>query len=101
MPPSVKLIFSGAEVGSRVFSGGALSTCAPVSNPCRAAMIAYERGEGKDRFSWDPLTTLVAVRGAHAAFTHECTDCDGKNIVDPVTGANQWVKVRTVPLPAA
>jgi hypothetical protein len=28
-----------------------------------AAMINYEGGPDKSRFSWDPLTTLVAVRG--------------------------------------
>ena len=73
-------------------------------NPCAAAMENYERGPNESRMSWDPLTTLttlttlatlttlVAVRGARAASTRECTDCDGHNTVDPLTGRNAWVR---------
>ena len=61
MPPEVKMVFSGFEVGVRVMSGGILTSCAPDSNPCRQAYIDYS-GEGVDRFSWDPLTLLAAVR---------------------------------------
>lgn len=91
MPPEVKIIFSGFEVGVRVQSGAKLSTCANASNPCRQAMISYEGGTGRSRFSWDPLTTLVAVRGAVAGSCSECTDCAGHNVVDGSTGNNQWV----------
>ena len=64
-PPESKLIWSGVEVGLRVQSGGAgFQKCAVATerNPCAAAMINYEHGPDKSRFSWDPLTTLVAVR---------------------------------------
>mmetsp|Transcript_84479 Transcript_84479/g.273132 ORF Transcript_84479/g.273132 Transcript_84479/m.273132 type:complete len:288 (+) Transcript_84479:90-953(+) len=44
MPPEVKIIFSGFEVGVAVQSGAALSSCAPESNPCRRAYINYEGG---------------------------------------------------------
>lgn len=91
MPPEVKIIFSGFEVGVNVQSGAVLSDCAPKTNPCRQAMIDYEHGEHKSRFSWDPLTTLVAVRGATGANCSECTDCDGINHVDGNTGDNNWV----------
>ena len=76
-PPESKLIWSGVEVGLRVQSGGAgFQKCAVATerNPCAAAMINYEHGPDKSRFSWDPLTTLVAVRvstptpEAHCAF---------------------------------
>ena len=61
MPPGVKMVFSGFEVGVRVLSGGVLTSCAPEANPCRQAYIDYS-GEGVDRFSWDPLTLVAAVR---------------------------------------
>ncbi len=95
-PPSSKIIWSGAEVGSRVQSGGAgfQQRCPSVAdarhNPCAAAMINYEKGPNKSRFSWDPLTTLVAVRGAEAVSTRECSDCDGVNVIDPTDGSNAW-----------
>ena len=75
MPPNVKIMFSGFEIGVKVFSGARLSDCQPASNPCRAAMISYEGGPNRNRYSWDPLNTLAAVRGAAAASCIECTDC--------------------------
>ena len=74
-PPESKLIWSGFEVGFRVQTGGArFQKCkaATVANPCRGAMVNYEGGPDKSRYSWDPLTTLVAVRGPAAASTSEC-----------------------------
>jgi inosine-uridine nucleoside N-ribohydrolase len=96
-PAESKLIWSGAEVGLRVQSGGAgfqqrCPEVASTSNPCAAAMINYEHGPDKSRFSWDPLTTLVAVKGAAAGSTKECTGCDGHNVIDPQTGHNHWVR---------
>jgi hypothetical protein len=92
MPPEVKIIFSGFGIGIHVQSGGALSSCAPVSNPCRQAIIDFEGGPNKSRYSWDPLNTLMAVRGAAAASCHECTNCSGSNTVDSSTGNNHWVR---------
>ena len=91
MPPQVKILYSGFEVGVEVQTGARLSTCSAKSNPCRQAMISYEGGEGKSRFSWDPLTTVAAVRGAAGVGCTECTNCDGVNKVDPATGNNEWV----------
>ena len=73
-PPESKLIWSGVEVGLRVQSGGAgFQKCAVATerNPCAAAMINYEHGPDKSRFSWDPLTTLVAVRVSYRHPTRE------------------------------
>merc|ERR1712194_786777 len=91
MPPEVKIIFSGFNIGVKVNSGGRLSSCAPANNPCRKAYIDIDW-----RDSWDPLTTLVAVRGAAAAFTYECTNCSGHNQVDSQTGDNTWIAGRAV-----
>ena len=63
MPTNVKMVFSGFEVGNKVMSGGALTSCKDSSNPCRRAYINY-CGTGVNRPSWDPLTLIAAVRGA-------------------------------------
>ena len=89
VPPSVEVIFSGVEVGLQVQCGGQLSTCAPASNPCRQAFIDFEGGPSKSRFSWDPLTTLVAVRGPEAASCKKAP-APGVNVVDASTGMNHW-----------
>ena len=67
-------------------------------DPCAAALITYEKAPDKSRFSWDPLTTLVAVRGAAAGSTTECTGCDtvkgccdGYNTIDAANGNNTWI----------
>ena len=89
IPSEVEVVFSGFEVGVQVQSGGRLSDCASVNNPCRAAYIDYEGGRHKSRFSWDPLTTLVAVRGAAAG---ACSSHHtGYNVVNSTTGDNQWI----------
>jgi len=62
MPGNVKQIFNGFDVGARVQSGAKLTTCASEKNPCRQAYIDW-LGEGKSRFSWDPISILIAVRG--------------------------------------
>ena len=52
-------------------------------------MVNYEGGPDKSRFSWDPLTTLVAVRTIRGVpSVAACTDCDGINTIDPATGNN-------------
>ena len=89
LPPEVRVIFSGVSLGKSVQSGAALSSCTPAGNPCRQAYIDYLGGEGRSRSSWDPLTTLVAVRGA-AAGCSDCVGCDGANTVNASTGANAW-----------
>ena len=90
IPENVQVVFSGFEIGIKVQSGGVLSTCAPLSNPCRRAFRDYEHGDGS-RFSWDPLNTLAAVRGfAGEASCNECVNCSGRNTVDALKGTNAW-----------
>jgi len=89
------LIWSGFEVGFQVQSGGARFQSCPVaseSSPVRAAMVSYEGGPDKSRYSWDPLTTLVAVRTIGGVpSVAACTNCDGANVIDAATGNNEWV----------
>jgi inosine-uridine nucleoside N-ribohydrolase len=88
-----KIVWSGARMGVVQSGGAGFQKCAvaTTANPIRAAMISYEHGPNRSRCSWDPLTTLVAVRGAAAASCAECTNCDGRNVIDPNTGENKWV----------
>eukprot|EP00929_Paragymnodinium_shiwhaense_P101727 TRINITY_DN6488_c0_g1_i2.p1 TRINITY_DN6488_c0_g1~~TRINITY_DN6488_c0_g1_i2.p1 ORF type:complete len:345 (+),score=28.16 TRINITY_DN6488_c0_g1_i2:57-1037(+) len=88
MPQEVKVTFSGLEVGLRVVTGTNLRQCASPSSPVRRAYIDYVGDKG--RFSWDLITTLVAIRGAGAAGCSECTDCNGSNKVNATTGTNKW-----------
>ena len=94
LPTEVEVIFSGAEVGSRIKSGGNLSRCAPVSNPCRAAFEAYGVGPS-GHASFDPATTLMGVRGVPGSgCTPDPYTVNGKgghNIADAETGSNVWV----------
>lgn len=94
-PSSSELIWSGFEVGFMIQSGGAGFQKCPVadaSSPVKAAMVSYEGGPNKSRYSWDPLTTLVAVRSiAGVPSIAACTNCDGKNTINPHTGDNTWV----------
>ena len=48
MPPEVRMVFSGFEVGNHVYSGGALASCASEDSPCRRA-YGDVVGEGKER----------------------------------------------------
>ena len=91
MPPEVQIIFAGGEVGHRCFSGGAMSDCQPVDNPCRAAYIKYEGGTHKNRHDADPVTTLMAIAGPGAVSCSECTGCDGVIDVSNATGGNRWI----------
>mmetsp|Transcript_55366 Transcript_55366/g.154214 ORF Transcript_55366/g.154214 Transcript_55366/m.154214 type:complete len:367 (-) Transcript_55366:65-1165(-) len=96
MPSSVKMVFSGVEVGREVHTGAVLSTCSPRHNPCRQAFMDYSRDnrnywtKGLGAASFDPLTVLVAVRGAGPAQgVVECEGCDGTN--DIRNGGNAWL----------
>ena len=93
-PLESKILWSGFEVGNRVQSGGAnFQKCkvANATNPVRAAVVNYEHGPNKSRMSWDPLTTLIAVRGAHAGSCSETGSPQGANVIDPINGTNKWV----------
>lgn len=86
-PKSVPAFFVGFEVGAAVGTGGVMTNHTPTDNPCRAAYIDHS-GPGVDRASWDPATTLFAVRGLQGLFTAHST---GHNAVGE-DGNNQWVE---------
>ncbi|EOD15514.1 hypothetical protein EMIHUDRAFT_245775 [Emiliania huxleyi CCMP1516] len=99
MPRTVRMVFLGGEVGENVRTGEALESCATRDNPCRHAYMAYRRDSfwgwaPGGRSSWDPLATLVAIRGASAEREGlvECSDCSGIN--DVFNGRNTWRRGR-------
>lgn len=89
LPPGVRVMFSGFNVGVNVYSGAALTSCAPAGNPCRQAYIDFN-GPNGNRNSWDPLTVVAAVRGAQSMSCHEAGQ-GGKCEVDSGSGGNWWV----------
>ena len=98
MPRSVRVIYLGYEDGERVRTGAALEECAAETNPCRHALMEFRdnahwgwaRG---GRSSWDPLATLLAVRGVSqkGMGLSDCVDCDGTNHINKADGSNYWV----------
>ena len=52
----VKMVFSGITIGLQVQTGGALSACAPASNPCRQVTRLTRRG-----WEPDPLASHLIV----------------------------------------
>lgn len=55
------IVFSGFEIGTRVFTGKALRA-APETSPTRAAYLHFNGLENRE--SWDQTAVLYAVRGA-------------------------------------
>lgn len=84
-PATVPIVFLGWEVAQKILTGGVMTNGTPVTNPCRQAYIDHS-GAGKDRQSWDPATTLYAVRGA-AGFYNLTS---GQNVI-AADGNNRWI----------
>jgi len=55
------VVFSGYEIGKRIFTGARLKTSSRPNNPIRRAYQLYNGG--KNRKSWDQTAVLYAVRG--------------------------------------
>ncbi len=79
-----------------LFNGEGGSTCSgrrvtyemPEHNPLTLAYTLSDSvGFAADRLSWDPVSCLVAVRGA-APWYKVVTG--GTNVADPMTGVNTW-----------
>ena len=96
LPRGLRVIFSGQEIGLDIFHGAALSNCTTAESPCLQAYIKYLGGPRRNRFSWDPITTLAAVRGEHAVpGVWDCADCRGRNVIDKGGCENTWVPDRS------
>ena len=101
LPKSLRVVYIGQEIGYEILHGAALSTCTLANNPCRHAYVSYLDGTYRDRFSWDPLTLLIAVRGIAAVpGIDECIrpdmTCHGWPTVN-ARGSNGWEEDATSP----
>ncbi len=80
------ILFNGE--GGSTNSGRRVTYEMPEHNPLTMAYAAYPGvGYAGDRLSWDPVSCLVAVRGA--APWYEIVS-SGRNVVDAGTGLNTW-----------
>jgi hypothetical protein len=80
-----QIVFSGFEIGARVFTGAILEKSDPRS-PVRESYRLYFGGAFKERESWDQTAVLYAVRGPHNYWT---TETEGYMHVFP-DGSNEW-----------
>ncbi len=81
-----EVLFNGE--GGSTNSGRRATYEMPEHNPLTVAYAAFPGvGFAGDRLSWDPVSCLVAVRGAAPWYS---VVRGGTNIVDPKTGINSW-----------
>ena len=80
------VLFNGE--GGSTSSGRRVTYEMPEHNPLTMAYAAYPGvGFAGDRLSWDPVSCLVAVRGAGPWYE---VVSQGRNVVDATTGLNRW-----------
>lgn len=80
------ILFNGE--GGSTNSGRRVTFEMPEHNPLTMAFRhSADVGFASDRLSWDPISTLVAVRGPNPWFK---VVKGGTNVVDPKTGINTW-----------
>jgi len=80
------VLFNGE--GGSTMSGRRVTYEMPEHNPLNMAHRLYPGvGFAGDRLSWDPVSCLVAVRGAAPFYS---VVSGGRNVVDATTGINMW-----------
>jgi len=80
------VLFNGE--GGSTMSGRRVTYEMPEHNPLNMAHRLYPgAGFAGDRLSWDPVSCLVAVRGAMPFYS---VVSGGRNVVDATTGINTW-----------
>eukprot|EP00947_MAST-08B_sp_MAST-8B-sp1_P003477 g3477.t1 len=106
LPPALSVVYLGVSQGLQLGrdplvvarnDSASLASCphARTKNVCRAALVASAQdtghglGNGATGYNWDPLMTLVAVRGIEGSATRSCNDCQGRNTVD-AGGMDKW-----------
>jgi hypothetical protein len=85
-PPAIPIVFLGWEVGAPILTGAVMTNGTGSQNPCRQAYIDHGNG-AVGRSSWDPATTLFAVRGVGSFYSQVF----GRNFVNATDGNNVFV----------
>lgn len=80
-----QMIFSGFEIGEKIFTGGVLEKQSPDANPVKSAYRLFTGGVS--RMSWDLTAVLYAVRGLQDNW--EC-EVSGNVTIDRL-GHNKWL----------
>ena len=84
------ILFSGFEIGERIFTGSKVAEKNDQNNPVSWAykynLATYENKPVKNRMSWDQTAVLCAIRDPERYF-YVCGP--GKIIVNP-SGYNNW-----------
>ena len=79
------IIFSGFEIGNRVFTGKTLVQMNIENSPVKEAYeLCFAEGDPNGRMSWDQTAVLVAIKGYEPYYTAErgvfsVVDDEGKN----------------------
>jgi hypothetical protein len=81
------VVFSGFEIGARVFTGRGLRAL-PEANPVRTAYLHFNGLA--DRQSWDQTAVLFAVRGAAGYWTESEPGFCLMHVFGP-SGYNEWI----------
>ena len=98
------VVFSGYEIGKRIFTGAKLKTGARADNPIRRAYQLYTGG--KNRKSWDQTAVLYAVRGSRGRLKNvwdlkrgyrNRINPDGSNVWERFPGSQQSFLVEKMP----
>ena len=105
-PATVPIVFLGWEVGAPILTGAVMTNGTASSNPCRQAYIDHGNGV-VGRSSWDPATTLFAVRGVESFYSHVfgrnfvyATDGNYVFVPSHAGGATQSYLVQKAPIQA-
>lgn len=96
-PKSVKVTYSGYELGDDIFSGQNLVQRSPPDSPVLSSYQWYVGRGSTIRPSWDPITTLYGILGLEwlskigvrqmLAYANEF----GYNSITATNGSNAWV----------
>ncbi|KAH8826525.1 inosine/uridine-preferring nucleoside hydrolase [Flagelloscypha sp. PMI_526] len=81
--------FIGLSLGFNISTGARLTTEGPKSDPVVAAYQWYN-GYNENRYSWDPLTILVAIGGTNGLLSPGNTDGLGRTYIH-ANGSNEWI----------
>ncbi|EGR47486.1 uncharacterized protein TRIREDRAFT_64274 [Trichoderma reesei QM6a] len=96
-PQSVRVTYSGSELGGNIFSGQNLVHRLPPDSPVLSAYQWYVGRGSTARPSWDPITTLYGILGLDwvskigiRPMLEYANDC-GYNTITGSDGSNAWV----------
>jgi len=97
-----EILFSGYEIGSKVFTGKKLVQMDVQNNPVKEAFeLCFAEGDPNGRMSWDQTAVLVAAKGVEPYYSTErgkiFVDAEGKNTWTPDENGKHIRLVQKIP----